>query len=485
MGHGTAISLTEWSHPATNKTITVNTINNYNKGILVASTNNARVSGNTISNLKLMPIPLSNLRAMGIRIEGGSNNIVQGNTVQNNNASSIDWRWEGISVSEGINITVSCNDLKKLGKSILFSGNCYPAYVKKNTMQNGIAGFVLSNGGYIGQQGVQGTPWDNEWKSNFSYHLYTADASTNGALSNWYTGTTNSFINPNPFISGGINPIIHYTTNGSLFQLCAIPLSPVSIAYSSTMDDIANNIIPELQYPDYQKWMSHHGLMKILKTDSSLMQYPVLSSFEQQQMALSNGKILQIEDTLLVNDISAAAQLLSQLQTETLPDSIRKEVLNIGVSAVFSGFDDWATAISASQWDKLKEIAWLCPFIYGEDVYLSRVMLKLVGDTTLYFNDCEEISEPFSDKSLQMQSENENNINVYPNPASDIVTVETDYTLPATIDFYSQVGQLLKTVEIVNPSTEIDVSGIGVGLILYEIKNAEGKIQIGYLNIVR
>ena len=485
LGGGTAISIAEWSHPSTNKIITTNNISNYNRGILVVTTENARVSGNIVNNLKLMPIPFSNLRAMGIRIEGGSNNVVQGNTVQNNNASSVDWRWEGISVSESINTNVSCNNLKKLGKSILFSGNCYPAYVKKNSMQNGTAGFVLSNGGFTGQQGVPETPWDNEWKGNFSYHLYTADASTNGSLSPWYIGASNSYINPNPFITGGQYAIPHYLTSGSLFQLCAIPLSSVSIEYSSTMEDIANNLIPELQYPEYQKWKSHNGLLKILKTDSSLIQNPVLSSFEQHQMALSSGKILQIEDTLLANDISAAAQLFNQLQTETLPDSIKKEVLSIEVSAAFSGIDDYATAISASQWNKIREIASLCPYIYGEDVYLSRVMLKMVGDFTFYFNECEEITAPFSDKSLQMLPQRENSFNIYPNPATDFVIIETDYTLPANVDFYSQVGQLLKTVEIVNRNTEIDVSDIGEGLILYEIKNGEGKIQIGFLNIVR
>jgi hypothetical protein len=225
--------------------------------------------------------------------------------------------------------------------------------------------------------------------------------------------------------------------------------------------------------------------MKNLKTDSSLMQYPVLSNFEQQQMALSTGKILQIEDTLLSNDILVASMLVGQLQTETLPDSIRKEMLHIGISASLSGIDDWSMAISSTQWDKIKAIASLCPFIYGEDVYLSRIMLKIIGDTTYYFNECEEISEPFSNKSLQMQPENENVISVFPNPASDFVTVESEFSFPATIDFYSPVGQLLKSVEIINPSIEIDISGFEEGLILYEIRNEEEKIQIGYLNIIR
>ncbi|MDX9932489.1 MAG: right-handed parallel beta-helix repeat-containing protein, partial [Bacteroidales bacterium] len=148
MGHGTAISISEWSHPSTNKTITTNAISNYNKGILVTGTNNARVSGNTISNLKLIPASFSNLRAMGIRIEGGSNNIVQGNTVQNNNASSADWRWEGISVSNSGSLVVSCNTIRKMGKSIRFQGVNDPVQIKKNAMFNGTAGIVLSDGGF-------------------------------------------------------------------------------------------------------------------------------------------------------------------------------------------------------------------------------------------------------------------------------------------------------------------------------------------------
>lgn len=483
--HGTAITLAEISHPTQFKLVTTNTIENYNKGILVGSTTNSRISGNTIKDVKNISTSFFSTRGMGIRIEGGSNNVVQGNTVQNTGFASNNWNLEGVSASLTINSIVTCNTLKNMGKSILYSGNCFPAQVKKNTMQNGIAGFTLSNGGFTGTQGGTGTPWDNEWKSNFSYHLFSADANTNGSLSPWYIGNSSQFTHPIPFISGGASNIPPIFTSGFLFQLCAIPVSSVAMTYSTTMDDIANNMIPELQYPDYQKWMSHHGLMKNLKTDSLLLQYPALSSFEQQQMTLSTGKILQIEDTLLSNDISVAALLVGQLQTETLPDSIRKEMLHIGISASLSGIDDWTMAISSNQWDKIKTIASLCPFIYGEDVYLSRIMLKIIGDTTYYFNECEEISEPFSNKSLQMQPENENVISVFPNPASDFVTVETEFSFPATIDFYSPVGQLLKSVEISNPSTVIDISGFEEGLILYKIRNEEEKIQIGYLNIIR
>jgi len=499
LGGGTAISIAEWSHPSTNKIITTNNISNYNRGILVVTTENARVSGNIVNNLKLMPIPFSNLRAMGIRIEGGSNNVVQGNTVQNNNASSVDWRWEGISVSNSGSLVVSCNTIRKMGKSIRFQGVNDPVQIKKNAMFNGTAGIVLSDGGFINEQGTSGSvpatattpgngiPWDNEWYGFSGRHLYTMN-NTNASNIRYHV-----FSGTSPKHPVGFENISDYNTSfpfdleyetGSLFILCAIPLMTASPAYSNWMSDVANNTNANLQAPMHRNWIGRNGLYKTLKEDSLLAQNASLQSFVMQLETESQGVLKKVQDTLLMNDYLTAKIMNDDLTPSTKPDSVFKDINSVCINAVMTNNNDWATAISQSGLDSLKTIAELCPFEYGEMVYLSRIMLKMLGDTTEYSNECEfnEIEVPC--KSM-MSTNNEMFINVFPNPASSEITIETDIALPATITFYSALGQIILIQDIYDESSIVDVRTISAQLVLYEIKSINGEITRGLLQISR
>jgi len=497
-GRGTAISVSEGTHPLTNKNITTNNINNYNKGILVVTTENARVSGNIVNNLKLMPASFSSLRAMGIRIEGGSNNVVQGNTVQNNNASSVDWRWEGISVSNSGSLVVSCNTIRKMGKSIRFQGVNDPVQIKKNFMHNGTAGIVLSDNGFINEQGTSGSipatattpgngiPWDNEWYGFSSRHLYTMNY-TNASNIYYHIFSGTSPRHPANFNNGAENGSQSFNSkyeNGSLFMLCAIPLMSASPEYSSWMNDVAANTNANLQSPMHRNWMGRNGLYKTLKEDSLLSQNASLQSFVQQLETESQGVLRKVQDTLLMNDYLAAKIMNDILIPSTKPDSVFRDINSVFINAVMTNSNDWTTAISQSGLDSLEAIAELCPFEYGEMVYLSRIMLKMFGDTTEYFNECEadEISVP--GKSM-MSTNNEMFVNVFPNPASSEITIETDVALPATVTFYSALGQIILIQDLYNESSIIDIRTISEQLVLYEIKGLNGEIARGLLQISR
>lgn len=132
----------------------------------------------------------------------------------------------------------------------------------------------------------------------------------------------------------------------------------------------------------------------------------------------------------------------------------------------------------------MKNFAQQCPFEYGEMVYLSRIMLKMFGDTTEYFNECEtdEISVP--GKSM-MSTNNEMFVNVFPNPASNEITVETDVALPATVTFYSALGQIILIQDLYDESSIVDIRTISEQLVLYEIKGLNGEIARGLLQISR
>lgn len=131
----------------------------------------------------------------------------------------------------------------------------------------------------------------------------------------------------------------------------------------------------------------------------------------------------------------------------------------------------------------MKNFAQQCPFEFGKAVYQARMLLSLI-DTTEYMNECEadEISVP--GKSM-MSTNNEMFVNVFPNPASSEITIETDVALPATVTFYSALGQTILIQELYDESSIIDIRTISEQLVLYEIKGLNGEIARGLQQISR
>ncbi|MBN2727934.1 MAG: T9SS type A sorting domain-containing protein [Bacteroidales bacterium] len=481
-GRGTAITLAEWVHPTNTKSITQNTISNYNTGILVGNAENVRIDGNDVRDIKMPYYSLPNARSMGIRVEGGNNTVVQSNEVRN--TGTPDWRWEGISVSNTGSMIVSCNTVRNMGKSIRFQGVNDPVEIKKNRMFSGAAGIVLSDNGFINEQGTSGTPWDNEWYNFNGMHLYTMNY-TDASGINYHIWSGNGPKHPNPFGNDGQYgsfPFNLSLENGSLFMLCATPLLSATQSYSAWMDDVANNTNINLQSPMHRNWMGRNGLYKAAKTDSSIIQNSAIQNFVQQLDLESQGIIKTISDTILANDLMAAKQLNLTMPAYTKPDSLSKVINAVFINASLSGANDWTEAMSIAAWDSLRYFASLCPFEYGENVYISRIVLKLVGDTTDYFNECEYENVEAPGKSMT-NAVNTFTANIYPNPASTQLTVETDIALPASITLYSSLGQVLLVQELNEDINTVNISSISAQLVLYEIKGASGETVRGLLQI--
>jgi len=482
--HGTAITLAEISHPTQYKLITTNTIENYNKGILAGSTEYVRISGNTIKDVKNISTSFFSTRGMGIRIEGGSNNVVQGNTVIN--TTNPDWNLEGISVSNSGSLVVSCNTIRKMGKSIRFQGVNDPVQIKKNAMYNGTAGIVLSDNGFINEQGTTGTPWDNEWYAFSSRHLYAM----NNTFANqihyhiWTGGGPKHPANFDNGTDGSSFPFIISFENSSLLMLCATPIMSASPSYSSWMDDVAANTNANLQAPLHRNWMGRNELFKTLKQDSLLAQNASLQSFMLQLETESPGQLKKVADTLLLDDYLSAMQINQNLAAYTKPDSLSKNVNYIYISAALTGADDWATAITPAGWDSLRYFASLCPFEYGENVYLSRIVLKLIGDTTEYFNECEFDEAETPGKNAVFGNNDDAFTTVYPNPAKSEISIETEMVLPATLTIYSTLGEELFSVQITEEQSTINFGNIHPQLVLYKIQNSNGETSRGTLTII-
>ena len=64
------------------------------------------------------------------------------------------------------------------------------------------------------------------------------------------------------------------------------------------------------------------------------------------------------------------------------------------------------------------------------------------------------------------------NIAVYPNPATDNITIESEQ--PAVIEITNIQGQLIKTFATTDNKTNINVSALASGVYVVEVKTEKG-----------
>lgn len=67
------------------------------------------------------------------------------------------------------------------------------------------------------------------------------------------------------------------------------------------------------------------------------------------------------------------------------------------------------------------------------------------------------------------------NVSLYPNPATNFITVSADDTLEK-VSVYTILGKTVKTISVNNSSIHIDISDLNSGmyLIKYNVNNAVG-----------
>jgi hypothetical protein len=82
-----------------------------------------------------------------------------------------------------------------------------------------------------------------------------------------------------------------------------------------------------------------------------------------------------------------------------------------------------------------------------------------------------------------LQTQQMNDINIYPNPANTVVTIETNQTKGRQlVSIYNTSGQMVKQSEVSESGmVRIDISDLRKGFYLVEIKNENGEAQTAKL----
>ncbi len=72
---------------------------------------------------------------------------------------------------------------------------------------------------------------------------------------------------------------------------------------------------------------------------------------------------------------------------------------------------------------------------------------------------------------------------IYPNPATDLLTISGVETSIETIEIFSQSGQLVKTITMNVPQSTIDISDLSTGLYMVNVKTTNGNVSIQKLSV--
>lgn len=472
-----AITLFEYIHPAFEKVIENNRIENYNRGIVLVNGERVSVRFNKIYNVRGFQTPVMALKGYGVRSEGGVHLHISNNEIDNSGMPQ-NTAVEGISISQGTDALIECNELMRMGIAIRIQGSNPGLELKKNTMRQSLYGIVLSDNGWVPQQGEvvnnQGYSWRNRWYGHtFLAHLYTMNH-TDGSVINFFlhssdTANYNDFLNLSD--NGLYSPFKLVSAMGMIFPGCLSGFTPVN---RSWMEEVAGGVFGGGNWRVYERWMVEHRLYRVLKDEPQLIQGSVLGDFMREKRMRSQGLVKDIRDTLREGWVEEALSMNRLMGFETYPDSVEKVMMEWYLVHIRNEEDfQWRVEY---QDDSIARIAGLCPFVYGDGVYVARELMRMRGDTTNYMNECEEELWIYPNRMGEFVTEDTMEVKMYLIGANRLV-IETDMMLPGRCRVFSLPGQLLYEEVLIDSRSLIDLEGIKPQPVMVEISNGGGVLS--------
>jgi len=434
------------------------------------------------------------LHSYGIRTLGGEKLTVYGNSTDGP-AQAANYSY-GVSMSMSGGSRIECNRVEKCHYGLNFDGSM-PSEVYRNTIKKNYYGVSLTNGGMIGPQGSMSYPSDNTWRLNNNDGWSFSSVGTN---SPFYVRS----VSPIPGVGNSFNPdfqsqyfspllnqynaIVDVEGATGTYHPCELTAQANGLPIGF-MKKIASNEIGYELYPPSESWQSKKAVFVILKSDSlqSYLADTTLTLF-MDSIALSPTIIFDSAAIKYSENAVSEAQLLNNsLLASQLPEISLKTVNNIAFRN-----DSVATIYTTVELSELQFMAAQCPYEYGPAVYMARVLLAPV-DNTQYFNICESIDVP-SQKSVETTAlyndQIDFNIQVYPNPANDVVQIVVESKTAEghySYQLFDLEGRELTIVGhgTYNNAEQIDVSSLQEGVYILSVTNGEGKLVHQRVSIVR
>ncbi len=154
-----------------------------------------------------------------------------------------------------------------------------------------------------------------------------------------------------------------------------------------------------------------------------------------------------------------------------------KAVNEIFLQTVASGVNVFTPA----QQTLLETIAQQCPLSRGEAVLRARALLSLVQQQPVDYDDITNCLPANRDAGHPVLT---STLRIFPNPASDLLTIDYPGTEPAALDFFNALGQQVMRLQLVGQEIrQLDLSALQSGIYWYVLQpnnqsTVTGKILI-------
>jgi hypothetical protein len=191
------------------------------------------------------------------------------------------------------------------------------------------------------------------------------------------------------------------------------------------------------------------------------------------QESLNNSRSLTADQLIIQNDATSASAVF---------EINRKQINKVWLETLAKGIYEF----DASQLGTIESIAGQCPLSGGNAVFKARGLMSIVKDTIFY--DDNLCNNSYGNR-LAGQEEQSNFVLLFPNPASDQLTLEFEEAIEVEYELilYSVTGQRYARYMLSErqKSFTVDIGTIPSGLYFYEIRDNEKNIASGKLTIMK
>lgn len=437
-------------------------------------------------------------KTYGIMAQNSHYPIMIGNTVKDE--SQLNEAQFGITVEQGGGAILCSNTVDGMFQGIIFAGNMLGTnvQVKLNIMENSDIGFVLRNGGDIGQQGdSHGVYYYNQWINN-GYDSYSYGSNISNT-SHFPVSTAN---NTTPYIisTHGNDGI------GGAYDVLT-PSSNAVNQYTVTCDGnikdptddakkVVNDMLTYTVDPDETKWLSKSSVLDALKYKTDIDATDMdIEAFETAADNEAMGELRSLKegysdafidttiaggDSIIIEQVKAANQ---QVSDQSMIETYHKIVNDIFLKTAAVNKKDF----DQQQTESLQLIASLCPYEAGSAVYTAQWILFYKEGIFYTSNNCND------DSPMRFSHTTNNTISgfrIYPNPTDSKVTLSyilSDDNENYYLRLYDNIGKVLSEQKLNSKAltTTIDMSQYTPGLYHYEIFENTHQINSGKISVVR
>lgn len=441
------------------------TLNNWNRTTIQIKNNGIALVGHPSSSVVSHGIALNSCMQGSVATQIYENNI-SGFSINHPN-------FKGIALTSTIGNELRCNAVNNTYSGIYFSGNCNPTKTYNNSMENHRYGFVLDNGGVIGQQGTSTTPADNRWLGtwdptgtpsgkfkNACLNTSTTDLSKMYVrIGGVYTPnlSTTSFAGNLTYVSTGPTITLFTVASPPIYSACATIAAPAELNLnpSETVSAIESTAVTtnNTSNLDMQAVLVNQTY-RTLDADPTLTQNSTsLSTFYDATSTTNTAKLLNVEKAVSDNNTNLASSQNSSVS----PQNSLEDSYKLFYDALLNYQNNNFTPTDSSI---IYNIASDCPTLQGGVVYQSSALYNLVYSLAEVF---ENICPEYLDKSIQQSvNESENDpkseaFQIYPIPNNGEFTLFGDLELGYKVLIKSVEGKIVFEEDIKEVSAKINV----------------------------